>query len=510
MGRQSIRLPEVIRVIYLSYLFSELRRRKGRTILTALGLGVGVALVIAVSSLSAGLDRAQRKVLAPLTGVGTDMSVNRPISISGDPRAAFQRLSRAERAQLRTELGGGGDRVDLGSLAPGTKFTRTTYRASQLSFPAGEVATLASLPGVASAAGGLTLSMSTISGTVPNRAQTQPGAGFAHGGGGGEGGGGEGGEAGHGGANFNATTLSGVDMSNQTLGPIGAGQLTAGGWFTSASTPQAILDVAFAKTRGKTVGSTIPIGKKTFTVVGIVKTPLGGQASNVYLQLPQLQAMSGRTGRVNTVYVRATSASRVDGVAKEIRSSLTGASVTTASTLAKRVTGSLTSARKVTSKLGFALELVGLLGAALIASLLTLASVTKRVREFGTLKALGWSRRLVVRQVAAESLAQGLLGAGIGVVLGLLGAAAVTVFAPTLQASVASAGAVDGFRGGFGEGGVPAASTASQAVQLTAQVSPGLILLAVALAVAGGLVAGSAGAVRASRLRPVVALRHID
>ena len=66
-------------MVYLNYMLSELRRRKGRTLLTALGLGVGVAVVITVSALSAGLDRAQAKVLQPLVGVGTDMSVTRPI-----------------------------------------------------------------------------------------------------------------------------------------------------------------------------------------------------------------------------------------------------------------------------------------------------------------------------------------------------------------------------------------------------------------------------------------------
>jgi putative ABC transport system permease protein len=57
----------------LSYVWAEIRRRKGRTILTALGLGVGVALVVTVTALSAGLDDAQEQVLEPLTGVGTDM-----------------------------------------------------------------------------------------------------------------------------------------------------------------------------------------------------------------------------------------------------------------------------------------------------------------------------------------------------------------------------------------------------------------------------------------------------
>jgi ABC-type lipoprotein release transport system permease subunit len=57
-----VQLPKTERtttVFYLRYLGSELRRRRGRTIFTALGLGVGVGLVVAVSALSSGLDDAQ-------------------------------------------------------------------------------------------------------------------------------------------------------------------------------------------------------------------------------------------------------------------------------------------------------------------------------------------------------------------------------------------------------------------------------------------------------------------
>src|SRR5439155_15221737 len=91
-----------------TYMFSELRRRKGRTFLTALGLAVGIGLVVTVSALSTGLDRAQAKVLKPLTGVGTDMSVSRPISISssGSGSGPFgPRLSAKERRQLDKENG---------------------------------------------------------------------------------------------------------------------------------------------------------------------------------------------------------------------------------------------------------------------------------------------------------------------------------------------------------------------------------------------------------------------
>ena len=53
-------------------------------------------------------------------------------------------------------------------------------------------------------------------------------------------------------------------------------------------------------------------------------------------------------------------------------------------------------------------------------------------------------------------------------------------------------------------------TAASEAVKLTPHVSIAVVAIAVGLAVLGGLVAGAFGGLRASRLRPADALRHID
>jgi ABC-type antimicrobial peptide transport system permease subunit len=206
--------------------------------------------------------------------------------------------------------------------------------------------------------------------------------------------------------------------------------------------------------------------------------------------------------------VRSTSADKVTQVASSIRSSFSGSSVTTAKDLADRVSGSLVDAKNLTKKLGTALELVGLLAAVLIASLLTLSSVAKRIRELGTLKAVGWPRRLVVRQVTGESLLQGLLGGALGVLVGIGGALVIDAIGINLKATVASTTSGAGTFGPFGQGAVTTAG--STIVKLSAPLSIGLILAAVALAMAGGLVAGAAGGLRAARLRPAEALRNIE
>ncbi|MGI8632575.1 MAG: ABC transporter permease, partial [Solirubrobacterales bacterium] len=92
----------------LTYLRRELGHRAGRATLTVLGLAVGVALVIVVTALSDGLDQAQSEILDPLTGVGTDLVVSRPITVEGadgperiEGQASFAQLSREERDALR-------------------------------------------------------------------------------------------------------------------------------------------------------------------------------------------------------------------------------------------------------------------------------------------------------------------------------------------------------------------------------------------------------------------------
>jgi putative ABC transport system permease protein len=132
--------------------------------------------------------------------------------------------------------------------------------------------------------------------------------------------------------------------------------------------------------------------------------------------------------------------------------------------------------------------------------------VAKRTRELGTLRAIGWTRKRVVRQVTLESAATGVLGGVLGAALGIGAAAVVTALGPTLTASVAGGGGGEADAFGFGVGAVGGAED----VTLGAPVDLPLVLLAVGLAVAGGLVAGVVGGLRAARLRPADALRSLE
>ena len=64
-----------------------LRRRWKQSLVIALGLAVGIALVVTVSSAAAGVEVAQAQVLHSLYGVGTDMTVTKSLGRgSGGPQ----------------------------------------------------------------------------------------------------------------------------------------------------------------------------------------------------------------------------------------------------------------------------------------------------------------------------------------------------------------------------------------------------------------------------------------
>jgi ABC-type antimicrobial peptide transport system permease subunit len=499
-------------MFYLRYMLAELTRRRSRTILTALGLAVGVGLVVCVNALSTGLAGAQRRVLEPLTGVGTDMSVSRPISLSGGPGAVFSQLSPKEQKRLRKQSRSGAG-FGFAGAKPGSKINTDVANSAQVSFSTARVHQLASLANVAGSAGYLTLSVNHITGTVPKvklkQVSGQAGPPPTTEGSGG-------GKTVFGGfrnssIHFSQRSVTGIDQTKPSLAPLTPAQIVKGRYFGSSGGREAIVAQGYAASHGIQVGDTLTLFGKTFTVAGIAQPPLGSNASDIYVELATLQQLSGFSGEVNGVNVRAAGSGDVAAVAADIRHNFKGASVTTAADLAKRVGGSLSDAQSLSSRLGTALEAVALGAAVLIACLLTLASVSKRVREIGTLKAIGWSRWSVVRQISGESALQGLLGGIVGAAVGAAGVAAINSLGWTLQASVAAPATSHGPGGFFGLGQAASSTTAgSELVHITTAVDAQLLLAAVVLAVAGGLIAGALGGLRAARLRPATALRNIE
>ncbi len=198
----------------------------------------------------------------------------------------------------------------------------------------------------------------------------------------------------------------------------------------------------------------------------------------------------------------------MSAVQKAIQTKFPNAQVASAKSVADQISGSLVDASNLSHRLGIALAALAAIAAFLMAALLTFSSIGKRVREIGTLKALGWKQGLVIRQIVGESFAQGVAGGLLGVGLGIAIAAGIGAFGPTLSAT-SSTGGGDSANSAFGLGAITA-RTVTDNISLTAPISVNVLLIGFALALAGGLLAGAAGAFRAARLRPADALRTVE
>ncbi len=522
-----------------TYLRRELVNRRRQTIIIAVGMALAIALVIIVNAVSAGVKDAQATVLQSVYGVGTDITISEPATAQG---------------ATTTQAGGGGPRFDFGAAAGAQDSGNTsrTVHTSRLESARGAttmdataVAKAQGVNNVAAAAGVLSLTNTTFDGVLPDFQQGQRPQGQAQTGSSGSTPAPTGGADGAGGSSFTVDSFSvlGLDPSGDAVGPLSSVTLTSGRTFTKADVGKdvAVLDASYAKTASKVTGDTMTIGGTNFTVIGIVSSTGADSAtaSNAYIPLDVAQKLSTETGKISAVYVKASSSSDIDQIKTDLTQALPTATVSTQADLASSVSGSLGSAGQLVSNLGTWLSIIVLAAAFLIAILFTISGVTRRTREFGTLKAIGWSNRRVVGQVAGESVVQGLIGGVVGIVIGFIGIAIVNAMAPTLSGGVgngfadaaggvgravtntsggtgagaeglgAGAAGGGGFAGGLGAA-ARQATASTTAIALHAPVTLWVVVIAVGLAVLGGLVAGAFGGWRAARLRPAAALRSVN
>jgi ABC-type lipoprotein release transport system permease subunit len=468
----------------------------------AIGLALGVGLVITVTAAASGVKTAQGQVLHSLYGVGTDITVTKTATPGSGGPFRF-----GATPPSRSQAGGSFAR------------DRLTSTGGLTTVPSKDVSAIAKLKGVAGATGALTLNSIHVTGTFS---------------------GGSSGSSSGSSTPFSISTFTvdGVDAADPGLGPLSDSNITSGTslvreWFErvqkdSSSSGQALglVSSSYAKQNSLKAGSTVTIAGSTVKVLGVISLSQGAAAADIYVPLSEAQKLTGYTNKVNTIYITADSASDISKVQTEVQHLMPNATVTTAQDLANQVSGSLSTAATLANSLGLWLAVAVLLAAFALAALLTTASVNRRVREFGILKAMGWHSRRIVGQVLGESVVQGLVGGAVGVGLGVLGAFLVTKIAPTLKATVGATGLATGAPGGFGSGASRfgggsgtarrsfartfASSGHSVSVHLTAPLSLEVLALAIALAIAGGLIAGILGGWRAARLHPAEALRRVE
>jgi len=537
-------------MFYLQYLKAELIKRLGKTITISLGLGITSAIIVAIVSVSQGLSNTQKQVLNPLENVGTDLVLTR--SIGQEEMRTLDEATRTEYAQENrvttdlSKLGKAGDNFKLDTFLAGNMLSFSTDELKKMD---------ASL--VKDYAAGLILNVMHQEGKIPeivaefktqeqemqiapltaeeekaiNDARTKameelkakgidprsdegrqyirdavnavtpermkkfriPAQTFRQ--------------------QLNTPqtdiktenfTVAGVDLTKSALGLILKDQIVQGNYFTGED--QAVVNISYAQKKGLKIGDKINLANKDFNIVGFVEPKLYAYPADIYLPLATLQKLAGKENRVNIVLIKSSNASSVEETSKKLADIFVGAKVSDSADLAKQVTGSLINAANLTNKFVGLVTLIVILAGFIIVSLLSLLSLNKRVNELGTLKAIGWSDALVVRQVFLENLVLGILGGLVGIGIGMLFIYIINRFDISLTANFLGGGSMQEMARRFlGQSGTKVAT-----VKLKIDYSYLVMLIGGGVALLGSILAGGVSAFRTIKLKPSEAIRKVE
>jgi putative ABC transport system permease protein len=175
---------------------------------------------------------------------------------------------------------------------------------------------------------------------------------------------------------------------------------------------------------------------EVFTVVGIMK-PVGNPTIDraVVFNLEAGNELFQKSGRYDSLFVAAESTDHVTEVEKEIRDIYgSDIGITTSQAILQSIDEFTAGFGTAISSIALVALLVGSVG--IVTTMYT--SVTERTREIGVMKAIGARDRNVLALFLTEAAIIGIIGASIGLVIGVLGGYGVlSIFASNLLSSSA-------------------------------------------------------------------------
>lgn len=233
------------------------------------------------------------------------------------------------------------------------------------------------------------------------------------------------------------------------------------------------------------LGATVRVRGRPLTAIGIMPPYTGERLFDVYVPILAAATTFDPSGIITpALAVRASTLEGVSAVHDEVDGWLAGkfphwqkhVDVTLESARLEQVNNAMLVFKLVMGALAGVSLVVGGVG---IMNVL-LASVTERTREIGVRKAVGATRRDILVQFLAESLALASAGTGVGTVFGLAGAFALAALARRFAT------------------GIPMYAAVSATTIVTAAMAASVV----------GLTFGMYPALRAARLSPIDAIRH--
>ncbi|MFQ6101051.1 MAG: ABC transporter permease [Anaerolineae bacterium] len=235
---------------------------------------------------------------------------------------------------------------------------------------------------------------------------------------------------------------------------------------------QVIVGRMAAEQLGLGVGDTLRMLESNFRVVGIYETGIAFEDAGVVIGLREAQSVTGKPRQVQFYLISLRDPEQVETVRKELKAAFPDIDFSLSSEL-----GESTSDFRVMQAMADQLSLLAVFIGAVGMLNTMLMSVLERTREIGVLRSLGWRRRKVLGMILQESLVLGIVGGVCGIPLGL------------------GLGGLVGLAGIWGGAMEPI---------YTSQ----LFVQAIVVAAVAGIVGGLYPAWRATRMRPVEALRY--
>jgi putative ABC transport system permease protein len=209
--------------------------------------------------------------------------------------------------------------------------------------------------------------------------------------------------------------------------------------YTADATDQVMLGYTLAAKLGKKVGDQVKFGDETYRVTGLYRTNISFGNSTAMFPLTTLQGLNRVNGQVSLGFVKVADGASVKAVAKRIDQrfpQLTSIRNATDYGRADRNLTLINAANTGGSILAALIAITGVLNTSLL-------SFFERVREFGVLRSIGWSRKRVISLVLGETLVVSIVGAAFGLLLGWIAINALQqlkqlkgVFDPVYDASV--------------------------------------------------------------------------